>query len=61
MSQIKVDSEDIAKIKDALTIIKGNAEFLVNEPFVNKPQQIIKQVKRIYKLLPKEARDDGSS
>ena len=52
MSQIKIDSEDIATIRDALQIIQGNADFLVGEPYVNEPQRIIEQVKRIDKLLP---------
>ena len=53
MSIIKMDSEDIAEIKNALYIIQGNAEFLFNEPYINEPQRIIEQVKRIDRLLPK--------
>ncbi len=52
MNQVKMDSEDITIIKFALTIILGNAEFLVNRPYVNEPQRIIEQIKRIDKLLP---------
>ncbi len=53
MSQlVAIDSEKIAEIRNALTIIRGNAEFLVDEPYVNEPQRIIEQVKKIDKLLP---------
>jgi len=53
MSIIKMDSEDIATIKNALYIIQGNAELLYDKPYVNEPKRIIQQVKRINKLLPK--------
>jgi len=59
MSQIKMDNEDIATIRNALCIIQGNAEFLIDELYVNEPQRIIEQVKRIDNLLPKVAFEGG--
>ncbi len=56
MSQIKIDSEDIAEIRNALQVIQGNAEFLCRRFNYLKedssPKNIIKQVIRIDKLLP---------
>ena len=49
MSQIKMDSEDIATIKNALQVIRWKAELMPASTFM---QEIIKQVKRIDKLLP---------
>ncbi len=47
MSQIKIDSEDIAEIRNALQIILSNAEFgKVNV------RRIVVEVRRIDKLLP---------
>ena len=54
MSLMKIDNKDIADIKNALRIIYGNAEFLLDEPYVTQPQRIIEQVKRIDKLLSKD-------
>ncbi len=57
MSQMKIDSEDIAEIRNALQIIQGNAQILFrripyNLHLLNKPLDIINEVKRIDKLLP---------
>ena len=48
MSIIKMDSEDIATIKNALCVIQLNADM-----GYNKEREIQKQVKRINGLLPK--------
>ena len=54
MSIIKMNSEDIATIKNALCIIQGNAELINGYTEDEKrPNRIIEQVKRIDKLLPK--------
>ena len=53
MSQIKMDSEDIAEIRNALQVIQGYTELIrgytVGE---NRPKKIMEQVERIYELLP---------
>ena len=59
MSQIKIDSEDIATIRGALQVIQVNADIVISPkyckyevyPDVN-CHAIIEQVKRIDKLLP---------
>lgn len=62
MSQIKMDSEDIAEIKNALCIIQGNAELMRGyTKDEDRPEEIIKQVKRIDKLLPKVAFEGGNN
>ncbi len=55
MSIIKMDSEAIAEIKNALTIIQRNAETigLPGPPFHILRYQITEQVERIGHLLPK--------
>jgi len=50
----KLTIKQVAEIRNALQIIQGNAEFLVDEPYTNEPKRIIEQAKRIDKLLPKE-------
>ncbi len=59
MSQIKMDSEDIAEIRNALQIIEGNTwqekEYGGNMFLA----EIHKQVKRIDRLLPKVAFEGG--
>ena len=59
MSIVKIDSEVVAEIKNALCIIQLNAE-IVEEKYIAtlfRPQRncriIIKQIKRIDSLLPK--------
>ena len=55
MSIVKMDSKVIAEIKNALTIIQGNAEIIgqPNMPFHVLREQITEQVERIDRLLPK--------
>jgi len=66
MSQIKIDSEDIAEIKNALCIIQGNAELILTSftkggrLFLrDKLEAIIDNIKRIDNLLPKVAFEGG--
>ncbi len=62
MSQIKIDSEDIAEIKNALTVISLSAE-TVDYHYPAKAEDnlvtIREQVKRIDKLLPKVKFEGG--
>jgi len=51
MSIVKIDSEDVATIKNALRIIELIADNISEEN--GEEDEIIKQVKRINKLLPK--------
>ena len=51
MSRVKMDSKDIAEIKNSLQVIQLNAECLTKS-FWQAPREIIKQVTRIDKLLP---------
>ena len=51
MSIVKIDSEDVATIKNALCIIELIADNISEEN--GEEDEIIKQVKRINKLLPK--------
>ena len=51
MSIVKIDSEVIAEIKNALCIINLNAELLSRKEYLRE-EEIIKQVKRIDELLP---------
>jgi len=58
MSQVKIDSEDIAEIKNALTAISLVAQGIdYSYPYKagEKLKIISEQVKRIDKLLPKVA------
>jgi len=50
MSQVKIDNEDVAEIKNALCIIQFIADNISEEN--GEEEEIIKQVKRIDKLLP---------
>ena len=54
MSQIRMDSENIAEIRNALTIIQLNAEQVKRMKYLGHPQldEIINKVKQIDKLLP---------
>jgi len=62
MSQIKMDSEDIAEIKNALTVITLSTE-TIDYHYPAKAENnlvtIREQVKRIDKLLPKVAFEGG--
>lgn len=54
MSKITIDSENIAQVRNALQVIQGNAE-LIPESYILlklKVREIIRNVKRIDKLLP---------
>ena len=54
MSIIKMDSEVIAEIKNALTVIQLNAQAGVSRIKVSELMKgIVEQVKRIDRLLPK--------
>ena len=55
MSIVKMDSEVIAEIKNALCVIQGNADIIGQHdmPFWVLRSQISEQVKRIDSLLPK--------
>ena len=50
MSQIKIDSEDIAEIKNALQIILLNATLIT--PQAMRTETILEQTRRIDNLLP---------
>ena len=51
---VKIDSEVIAEVRNALQIIMGNAELIISMYgySANKPGEIKKQAKRIDSLLP---------
>jgi len=52
---VKIDSEVIAEVRNALQIIQGNAELIPSSEFVSRHKMmmdIVKQVKRIDSLLP---------
>lgn len=62
MSQIRMDSEDVAEIKNALQVIQGTAELMrtiTTEEKRNAMIVIVKQVKRIDKLLPQVKFEGG--
>ena len=52
MSQIKMDSEDIAAIRNALEIILKEARRVYGKCLANGGLVIITEVKRIVRLLP---------
>ncbi len=56
MSQVRMDSEDIAEIKNALMIIQLNCQQVpgnwMSKDRVNMTKTVIEQVERIDKLLP---------
>ena len=61
MSQVIIDSKDIAEIRNALTVIQLNVQPMVSSCMPENRLWIqdiigvvIKQIKRIDKLLPKE-------
>ena len=57
---IKLDSEVIAEIRNALQVIQGNAELIIMRGIIdNRPDIIIHQVKRIDKLLPQVKFEGG--
>ena len=56
MSQIRMDSEDTAEIRDALQAIQWKAESIPASTFM---QEIITQVKRIGGLLPQVKFEGG--
>ena len=59
MSQIRMDSEDIAEIRNVLQVIQGNAQIIgePHTPFHLLRDQITEQVKRIDGLLPDVKKD----
>ncbi len=63
MSQIKMDSEDIATIRDALQVIQGNTEVVCSNvipaELYNREKETMRQVKRIDGLLPQVKFEEG--
>ena len=56
MSQVRMDSEDVVKIRNALTVIQGDTENIRwRHPATCK--RVVEQVKRIDKLLPDVKKD----